>query len=258
LKACGHDVGVSVSAEQPVQQQTAEGLVALTLHAFELARKAAARAGDALASGHADIFQEIERLEEELDRVDREMDEGVAQAVTRLSVEQARELLACLKFTIDLERIGDLIAGFAARGRTLGPRLDSDDMRLLVEMAAVLERMLVEAYRAFTARDLNRAFWVLKADGEIDRLRNLIFFRHLNPAEGAARSEGVHVVFMAQALERAGDHATNLAEEIIHFASGCSVRHMLASRGRGSQEEMFLEWLRSRQESGKNKPAETA
>ncbi|MGH9555313.1 MAG: phosphate signaling complex PhoU family protein, partial [Terriglobales bacterium] len=233
--------------QQPVEPQTAEALVALSLHAFELARKAAARAGDAVASGKPELFQEIERLEQELDSVDREVDEGMAQAVTQLSVEQARELLACLKFTIDLERIGDLIAGFGARGRALGPRLEAEDMRHLVEMAAVLERMLVEAYRAFTTRDLNRAFWVLKADAEIDRLRNLVFFRHLNPAEGTARSEGVHVVFMAQALERAGDHATNLAEEIIHFASGRSVRHMLQTRDRGSQEQMFLEWLRNQQ-----------
>ncbi len=237
---------MSLSAERPIQQQTAEGLVALSLHAFELARKAAARAGDALASGNPEFFQEIERLEEELDGVDREMDEGVAQAVIQLTVEHARELLACLKFTIDLERIGDLIAGFAARGRALGPRLEGDDMRHLVEMAAVLERMLVEAYRAFSTRDVNRAFWVLKADAEIDRLRNLVFFRHLNPGEGTARPDGLQVVFMAQALERAGDHATNLAEEIIHFASGRSVRHMLATRGRGSQEQMFLDWLRQR------------
>lgn len=237
---------MALPKELPIPTNTAEALVALSLHAFELARKAAARAGDAVASGNPELFQEIERLEEELDSVDREMDEGVAQAVTKLSVEQACELLACLKFTIDLERIGDLIAGFAARGRALGPRLEAEDMRHLVEMAAVLERMLVEAHRAFTARDLNRAFWVLKADAEIDRLRNLVFFRHLNPTEGEARSEGVQVVFMAQALERAGDHATNLAEEIIHFASGRSVRHMLAMRGRESQEQMFLEWLRNR------------
>ncbi|MGH9532177.1 MAG: phosphate signaling complex PhoU family protein [Terriglobales bacterium] len=239
---------MSLPAPQSVEQPTAEALVALSLHAFELARKAAARAGDVLASGNAELFQEIEQLEQELDSVDREMDEGVAQAVTQLSVEQARELLACLKFTIDLERIGDLIAGFAARVRALGPRLDGEDMRHLVEMAAVLERMLVESHRAFTGRDLNRAFWVMKADAEIDRLRNLVFFRHLNPAEGASRSEGVHVVFLAQALERAGDHATNLAEEIVHFASGRSVRHILRSRGPKSQEQMFLEWLRNQTE----------
>ncbi|MCI0403605.1 MAG: hypothetical protein L0212_08790 [Acidobacteria bacterium] len=238
---------MSLAAQQPLEQQTAGALVALSLRAFELARRAAARARDAVASGNPELFQEIERLEQELDAVDREMDEGVAQVVTRLSVEQARELLACLKFTIDLERIGDLIAGFTARGRVLGPRLEGEDMRHLVEMATVLERMLVEACRAFTARDLNRAFWVLKADAEIDRLRNLVFFRHLNPAEGATRSEGVHVVFLAQALERAGDHATNLAEEIIHFASGRSVRHILQARDRGSQEKMFLEWLRHQQ-----------
>jgi phosphate transport system protein len=249
---------MSRSAEQPIQKQTAEGLVALSLHAFELARKAAARAGDALASGNEELFLEIERLEEELDAVDREMDESVAPAITQCSVEHAREVLACLKFTIDLERIGDLIAGFAARGRALGPRLEGEDMRHLVEMAAVLERMLVEAYRAFTTRDVNRAFWVLKADGEIDRLRNLVFFRHMNPAEGTTRSEGLQAVFMAQALERAGDHATNLAEEIIHFAGGHSVRHMLETRKRGSQEQMFLEWLRKRQEASEATVSDSA
>ncbi len=106
--------------QAPAQPDALTALVGLSLHGIEVARQAAAKAGDALASGSPELFQELERLEEELDQIDREMDEGVAQAVTRLSVEQARELLACLKFTIDLERIGDLIASFSGRARALG------------------------------------------------------------------------------------------------------------------------------------------
>jgi phosphate uptake regulator len=48
---------------------------------------------------------------------------------------------------------------------------------------------------------------------------------------------------MAQSLERAGDHAKNCAEEVCHFVSGHTLRHVLRANGK-SNEQMFLDWLK--------------
>src|SRR6202034_1251468 len=79
----------------------------------------------------------------------------------------------------------------------------------------------------FATRDVKKAVDVLRADSEMDRLRNLIFLRHIENPEGTQRHASLQVIFMTQSLERAGDHAKNLAEEVCHFVSGHTIRHVM-------------------------------
>jgi len=67
----------------------------------------------------------------------------------------------------------------------------------------------------------------LREDAELDRLRNLVIVRHVENPENLPVGESYHMVFMAQILERSGDHVKHLAEEICHLVTGRSVRHLL-------------------------------
>jgi len=129
-----------------------------------------------------------------------------------------------MKFMIGLERIGDLLLSFANSALAAGPRIEPQD-----------------------TRDLKRAVSVLRADAELDRLRNLIFLRHIENPENLPRQESLQVIFMTQSLERAGDHAKNLAEEVCQVVSGRTVRHVLMSYDKPI-EQMFLDWLRQKGE----------
>jgi phosphate uptake regulator len=113
-------------------------------------------------------------------------------------------------------------------------------------MATVLEQMLAEARRALSLRKLEHVASVLRSDAEIDRLRNLVLMRHLEGGQGSATPDSIHVVFMAQSLERGGDHAKNLAEEVAHLVSGHSVRHTMHNQDK-NLEQMYLERLREEQ-----------
>ncbi len=166
----------------------------------------------------------------------------MASAIINATAEQARDLLGCIKIMTDLERIGDLLVSFESRGEAVGSRLDMQDVGDLIRMASLLEHMIVNAGRAFADRDLQLALEVLRVDSEVDRVRNLICIRHL---EDHLAQESVQVVFMAQALERAGDHAKNLAEEICHRITGHTLRHTRRFRDE-SQEQTFLRFLRRR------------
>jgi phosphate transport system protein len=227
--------------------------VDLAIKACEAARHAAGRAADMIASGNIQHLSAIYGCESLLDEIDREMDEAVVFAISESTVTEARELLVCLKFVIDLERIGDLISSLNGRAQAIVSRLAGQDRHELVKMATVLERMILDAQIAFTERDVNRAVTVLRADAEIDRLRNLIFIRHIEPKETGIAAGDIQVLFMAQALERAGDHAKNLGEEVCHYVTGKSVRHILRSRDK-SHEQMFLDWLRDKHEKSEKKP----
>ncbi len=227
----------------------AEHLLQRTLHGCEVASAAAAAVADGLSSAAPKFLEEVRQREEELDMLDREINEAVTEAITHCySGMEARELLACLKFVLELERIGDLLLGFATRARTCYDRIDSQDVKDLSTMAAILEKMLQDDYKAFERRDVNLAMSVLRADMELDRLRNLVFVRHIENPDNQPRQESFHVVFMSQALERAGDHAKNLAEEVVHLATGRSVRHLLRAQDK-PDEVRFLDALRQRDKS---------
>jgi phosphate transport system protein len=220
-------------------------LVQQTIEACRLAKEAAAAAAEGVATGSTALLQTIREREKQLDTMDMEIDGGVTAAITKVSEAEARELLACMKIMIGLERIGDLLLSFAGSAQTASSRIDPQDTRDLTHMATVLEKMLTDVGAAFSGRDVKRAVDVLRADAEMDRLRNLIFLRHIENPENVQRQASLQVIFMTQSLERAGDHAKNLAEEVCHFVSGHTVRHVLMTYDKPI-EQMFLDWLRQR------------
>ncbi len=215
---------------------------AQTLEACRLAQAAISHAADMLTSGRHESLAEIKRCEERLDHLDREVDEAVTIGVTTVDPAAARQLLSFLKITLDVERIGDLVLSFAERAAIVQSRVEMDDISDLAHMASVLEAMAVKVYEGLDATNIDTALQVLKLDGEIDRLRNLLMIRHTDRPEGTWAVESMHVLFMAQALERAGDHYKNVAEEICRMVTGQNVRHLLRSRDK-SHEQMFLEQL---------------
>ena len=80
-----------------------------TLQACRVARIAAGIVAEGIATGVTSVLDGVREREKELDTLDRVIDQGVTSVITQVGPEHARELLACLKFIIDLERIGDLL-----------------------------------------------------------------------------------------------------------------------------------------------------
>jgi phosphate transport system protein len=235
----------AASLKLPGPEPTCARLIRRTVEACELAREAAAIAAEGIATGSMSRLNNIRQCERELDAIDTEIDSGVTSTIAQVSEEEARQLLACMKVVIGLERIGDLLLSFANSAQSAGSRLDSEDARELTQMATLLEKMLSDVGQSFSQRDVKKAIEVLRADAEMDRLRNLIFMRHIENPENVARQASLQVIFMTQSLERAGDHAKNLAEEVCHFVSGHTVRHLLMAYDK-PLEQMFIDWLRQK------------
>ena len=238
----------SVEAAPPNPEAICAELQEQTLQACRVARSAAGIVAEGIATGVPSVLDGVREKEKELDNLDRVIDQGVTSVITQVRPEYTRQLLACLKFIIDLERIGDLLLNCSNRAAAVGSRIELQDIRDLTLMASRLEKMLGDVHDAFSQRDLNKALAVLRSDAELDRLRNLVFLRHLENHEGSPRQESFHVLFMTQSLERAGDHAKNLAEEVCHLVSGHSVRHVLRAYDK-PVEQMFIDNLRRQQKS---------
>lgn len=220
----------------------APDLLTITKEAFTAAKTAVSHAIDGLVNGSEPAFRAVKECEEQLDSFDRELDQRLAPAITQADAAQAQELLACMKLMIDLERIGDLVAAFAERTSIVRNRIDMQDVEYLTRMACLLENMLIQAKHAFCERNVDQALKVLRSDAEMDRFRNLLLVRHTEGPEGAPGQESLHVLLMATALERAGDHAKNIAEEVCHVVTGQTIRHLLKCKDK-PVEQLYLDWL---------------
>ena len=241
------DLSLNTSLPKSAQEPPSAHLIRRTVEACRVATEAAGAAAEGIATGSMPLLATIRQRERELDTFDMEIDSGVTSVVTQVSEREARNLLACMKFVIGLERIGDLLLSFANSAQAANNRIDPEDTRNLTQMATLLEKMLADVTVGLAQRDAKKAIDVLRSDGEIDRLRNLIFLRHIENPEGAPRQASLQVIFMTQALERAGDHVKNLAEEVCHMVSGRSVRHLLMTYDKPI-EQMFLDWLKRQEE----------
>src|SRR5579863_4719572 len=204
----------------------ADDLANLALKACLIARDAAFNVRDLLTNSSRMAFLAIKDCEKELDLIERQIDERLPAAITRVNETRARQLLSSLKSTTDLERIGDLVMSVAMRAQARTSKMATADVRQLVEMSSVLRDMLDLVHTGFSTLDLECARSVLQMDKEIDRVCHALFQKHLAETVAQGDTSGFEVLLMAQALERAGDHTTNLAEDLYSLIEGRSLRHM--------------------------------
>src|SRR3954465_3427241 len=206
--------------------RSADDLTNLALKACLIARDAAFNIRDLLTSSSRMAFLAIKDCEKELDLLERQIDERMPEAITRVNETRARQLLSSLKSTTDLERIGDLIMSAALRFQARTTKVPASDMHHLVEMSSILHDMLELIHHGFSDLDLDCARKVLQMDKDIDRICHGLFQKHLAETVPQGDTSGFEILLMAQALERAGDHTTNLAEDLYSLIEGRSLRHV--------------------------------
>jgi phosphate transport system protein len=215
----------SVPAHNNNEDFVEDELSALVVRGCLIARDAVFNVRDFLADGSRLAFLAIKDCEKELDQIERKIDEQLPEAITRVGEAKARELLACLKFITDLERIGDLAYSAVMQLQARREKLPAADSRQLIEMASLLREMLEQVHQGFVKRDVSFAQSVLQSDPEVDRLCHSLFHRHLAEPNSPTGQQNFDILLAAQALERIGDHAKNLAEEVYGLSEGRSLRH---------------------------------
>ena len=138
-----------------------------------------------------------------------------------------RTIVAVVKINTDLERVGDLavnIAEAARRYRTHSPVKKLID---IPRMAAIAQTMLRDALDAFVRRDIELAQHVLNEDDQLDLLKTQIFRELLTYMlqDPTTIEPALDLILVSRHLERIGDHATNIAEDVIFIVSAKDVRH---------------------------------
>jgi phosphate transport system protein len=146
-----------------------------------------------------------------------------------------RAIVAAVKINGDLERVGDLAVNIA---EAVDRYLLHPPVKPLVDlprMARIAERMLRDSLDAFVSQDMALARAVLAQDDELDALKDQVFRELLTYMLGDPHTiePALDLVLISRHLERVGDHATNIAEDVIFIVEGRDVRHHAGEIGPG-------------------------
>jgi phosphate transport system protein len=133
-----------------------------------------------------------------------------------------RDVVAALKISSVVERIGDYAKNIAKRVPLLDKVHNIEPVSLMPEMARIATEMVHDVLNAFVERDAEAAVRVVERDQAVDDFYNSIFralltFMMENPNN---IGQSTHLLFVAKNVERVGDHATNIAEMVYYAATG--------------------------------------
>jgi phosphate transport system protein len=181
----------------------------------------------------ARLARKIVDDDEEVDRMEVELEEDCLKvlALYQPVAIDLRYIVAILKINSDLERIGDLAVNLAQRAEYLSTRERVEISFDYREMARKVERMLKDSLDALVNLDAKLAREVWATDDEVDSLYRQMFalVQEYIRADPDQMDQYLQYLSVARYLERAADHATNIAEDVIYMVAGEIVRHRLKS-----------------------------
>ena len=141
-----------------------------------------------------------------------------------------RAIVAAVKINTDLERVGDLAVNIAEASNRYIRHAPVKQLIDIPQMSAIAQAMLRDALDSYVRRDTDLAHRVLNEDDRLDSLKTQVFRDLLTyMLENLSTVEpSLDLILVSRHLERIGDHATNIAEDVIFMVSALDVRHHLA------------------------------
>jgi phosphate transport system protein len=138
-----------------------------------------------------------------------------------------RAIVSAVKINTDLERVGDLAVNIAEAVRRYLQHPPVKELIDIPRMAIIAQDMLRDALDAYVRRDIPLAQNVLDRDDELDALKTMVFRELLTHMlrDPATIEPSLDLILVSRHLERIGDHATNVAEDVIFMVSAKDVRH---------------------------------
>ncbi|MCD5397349.1 phosphate signaling complex protein PhoU, partial [candidate division NPL-UPA2 bacterium] len=138
-----------------------------------------------------------------------------------------RFIASAMKINSQLERIGDQAVNIAERALELVKEPLLKPLIDIPRMATLSQRMVKDSLDAFVNKDAALARSVCESDDEVDSLNDQIFRELLTymMQDASTINRAVHLILIGRHLERIADHATNIAEDVIYFVKGRTIKH---------------------------------
>lgn len=185
---------------------------------------------DGLANGDMELLDRVIAREAEVNRYETELDEAIGRilALRQPAAMDLRMMITLTKMITDMERAGDEAEKIARMAKMIheAGRRHMPPVELW-HMAGYVNTMMSQMLDAFARNDAKTAAQVVRQDKSVDvewqgAIRHLITYMIEDPR---TISRSIELLFIAKALERIGDHAKNMSEQIVYMIKGKDVRH---------------------------------
>jgi phosphate transport system protein len=180
---------------------------------------------DAYIRRDAEVAEDVRKGDKPIDELEEQINLECARvlALRQPIASDLRTVLTVMKVATNLERIGDYAKNIAKRTEVLSqlPAIDGA-AGAIKRMAKEVDHMLADALDAYIRRDAALADGVRHRDLEVDQMYNALFREFLTFMMEDPRniSACMHLHFIAKNIERAGDHVTSIADQVIYLATG--------------------------------------
>ncbi|WP_444929073.1 phosphate signaling complex protein PhoU [Microbulbifer sp. SSSA002] len=219
--------------DQHISRQFNEDLESLKTEMLEMGGMVArqvADAVDALANADSELAEEVLRIEEIIDKSEMALDEHATLIIAKRqpAASDLRMVMSVIRIARDLERIGDEASKIAKMAIALtdegtAPRGYTE----IRHIANAVRKMLNDALDAYTRFDVQSALQTLAEDQQVDMdyrtaVRELVTYMMEDPR---SISRVINVLWTLRSLERIGDHAKNICEQVVYLVEGADIRH---------------------------------
>ncbi|OGC29404.1 phosphate transport system regulatory protein PhoU [candidate division WOR-1 bacterium RIFOXYB2_FULL_48_7] len=183
----------------------------------------------AIAQADVRMAQEIIRSDDEADQLELEIDDLCLEllATQQPMAIDLRFITTGMRIGTDLERIGDLSVDIAERAIELAKQPLLKPLIDTPKMAELAQQMVHKALDAFVKRDayLARSLW--EDEAKVDKYRDLITeeLEDIMRKDASTVTRALPLMLIARYLERIGDHATNIAEDVVYMVEGKVIKH---------------------------------
>jgi phosphate transport system protein len=199
--------------------------------------KALEEAIDALTKREPSRFSKVHEVENKINEDHVRVDNACVSFLAKQGpvAKDLRLLISIIKINADLERMGDQCVNIAYTGKDFLSRPMVGSFDDIQKMTQIVRRMVRSALDSFVREDEQLAREILLLDDEVDALKSKVFKEYTqhvktNPTDVEA---ALDLILIARNLERLGDHATNIAEDVIFVSTGKDIRHGGKYEGQG-------------------------
>jgi phosphate transport system protein len=210
-------------------QEELDVLKARLLEMGGLAEQRVRRAVQGLAEREYALIESVLAGDEPINALQLEVDDRCLKllALHQPMATDLRAVMAAVKINTDLERVGDLAVNIAEAAKRYAMHPPVKKLIDIPKMADMAQAMLRDALDSYVRRDMALARQVLNQDDSLDALKTQIFRELLSfmLKDPSTIEAALDLILVSRHLERIGDHATNIAEDVIFMVSARDVRH---------------------------------
>lgn len=202
-----------------------EAVQAMIMKMGGLVEAAIANAARALETRDDELAEQVRAADKAIDALEEQVNAECARLIALRApiAGDLRTVLTVIKIAGSLERCGDFAKNLAKRSTVLSQMAQIPGAALAIRrMAKTVELQLKDALDAYIQRDARLAAEVRQRDAEVDQMYNALFREFLTHMMEDPRNitASMHLHFIAKNIERVGDHATTIAEQVIYLVTG--------------------------------------